>query len=147
MTFGEKIRATRILLNLSQAELSEKTGLSERSLYTYEQGTSLPRSGNIRKLAEALNVSVTYLLDEEENDRKKNIDHDIFIANAKNDFGYKGAREATDIVSRTSALFAGGTLDDEAKDLFFQALTEVYLNSKEEAREKYSAKKRVRKKR
>ena len=145
MTFGEKLKTVRLSLNLSQSELSEKTGISERSLYTYEQTGILPRSNNLRKLAEALNVSVSYLLDEEETDPNKDIDHDIFIANSKNQYGYKGAREATELLSRASALFAGGELDDEAKELFFQSLMGVYLDSKQEARNKFSPKKRARK--
>lgn len=145
MTFGEKLKSVRLTLNLSQSELAEKTGISERSLYTYEQTGILPRSNNLRKLADALNVSVSYLLDDEETDPKKNIDHDIFIANSKNRYGYKGAREATELLSRASALFAGGELDDEAKELFFQSLMEVYLDSKQEARNKFSPKKRARK--
>ncbi len=143
MTFGEKLKTVRLSLNLSQSELAEKTGISERSLYTYEQTGIMPRSGNIQKLADALNVSVSYLLDEEENDPHKNIDQDIFIANSKNEFGYKGAREAADILSRASALFAGGELDDEAKELFFQSLMEVYVDSKREARKNFSPKKRA----
>lgn len=143
MTFGEKIKTVRLSLNLSQSELAEKTGISERSLYTYEQTGIMPRSGNIQKLADALNVSVSYLLDEEETDLHKNIDQDIFITNSKNEFGYKGAREAADILSRAYALFAGGELDDEAKELFFQSLMEVYVDSKREARKKFSPKKRA----
>lgn len=145
MTFGEKLKNARLALNLSQSEVAELSGISERSLYTYEQTGVLPRSGNIRKLAEILNVSVGYLLDEEETDTKKDINHDIFIANAKNEYGCKGAKEATEILTRASALFAGGELDDSAKDLFFQSLMEVYLESKEEARAKFTPK-RVRKK-
>lgn len=142
MTFGEKLRCVRLSLNLSQSELAEKTGISERSLYTYEQTGTLPRSSNLRKIADALNVSVSYLLDEEETDSLKNIDNDIYIANAKNKFGYKGAREANEILSRASALFAGGELNDSAKELFFQSLMEVYLDSKNQAKEKFSKKKR-----
>ena len=145
MTFGEKLKAVRLSLNLSQSELAEKTGISERSLYTYEQTGTLPRSSNLRKIADALNVSVSYLLDEEETDPNKNIDHDIFIANSKNQYGYRGAREATELLSRASALFAGGELDDDAKELFFQSLMEVYLDSKQEARKKFSPKQRARK--
>ena len=51
MTFGEKIKKARLALNLSQSEVAEKTGISERSLYTYEQTGTMPRSGNILKLA------------------------------------------------------------------------------------------------
>lgn len=145
MTFGEKLKHARLTLNYSQKELSEKTGISERSLYTYEQTGILPRSGNICKLADALNVSVEYLLNEEETNTKKHIDQDIFLSNVKNKYGYKGAREATEVLTKASALFAGGKLDDEAKDIFFQSLMEIYLESKEEARLKFSPKKRVRK--
>lgn len=145
MTFGEKIKKARLALNLSQSEVAEMTGISERSLYTYEQTGVMPRSGNIRKLAGVLNVSVGYLLDEEETDTKKNIDYDIFISNAKNQYGSRGAREAADVLSRASALFAGGELDDAAKDMFFRSIMEVYLESKEEARDKFTPK-RARKK-
>lgn len=145
MTLGEKLKTIRLSLNLSQSELSAKTGISERSLYTYEHTGIMPRSGNIRKLADALNVSVGYLLDEEETASNKNIDHDIFIANSKNEFGYKGAREAAELLTRASALFAGGELEDEAKELFFQSLMEVYLDSKQEARKKFTPKKRAHK--
>ena len=143
MNFGEKLKSARLALNISQCELAEKTGISERSIYTYEQTGIFPRSNNLRKLADALNVSVSYLLDEEENNPIKDISQDIFIANAKNKYGYKGAREASELLSRTSALFAGGTLDEEAKELFFQSLMEVYLDSKQEAKKKFSSKKRV----
>lgn len=142
MKFGEKVRQARLALNLSQSELAAKTGISERSLYTYEQTGTMPRSNNVRKIADALNVSVGYLLDEEETDISKNIDQDIFLANVKNEFGYKGAREANDVLSRASALFAGGELDDKAKEVFFQSLMEVYLESKDEAREKFTPKQR-----
>ena len=71
MTFGDKLRETRIALNLSQAELSQLTGLSERSLYTYEQLNIRPRNSNLKKLAQALNVSPDYLLDDGEEDPQK----------------------------------------------------------------------------
>lgn len=146
MTFGTKVKNARLALNLSQSELAKKTGISERSLYAYEQTGTLPRGSNVQKIAEALNVSVSYLLDEEETDTQKYKDHDIFIAQAKKDFGYKGAKEAADVLTRASALFAGGELNDSAKDQFFKSIMEVYLDSKAAAREKF-APKRARKKR
>ena len=142
MKFGEKLLSARLALNLSQTELAEKIGVTERSIYSYEQKGANPRRPVIMKLAEALNVSVTYLMDDEETDVHKNIDQELFLANVKNEYGYKGVREASDILSRASALMAGGELDENAKDIFFQSLMEVYLESKSEAREKFS-KKRV----
>lgn len=143
MTFGEKLKTVRLSLNISQSQLATMTGISERSLYTYEQTGILPRSSNLRKIADALKVSVSYLLDEEETDPNKNLDQELFIANSKNQYGYKGAREAAEILTRASALFAGGELDEEAKELFFQSLMEVYLDSKQEARKKFAPRKRA----
>ena len=138
MTFGEKLVNARITMNLSQTELAEMVGISERSIYSYEQTGTLPRTAVLKKLADALGVSVSYLMDEEETDKLKNISDELFIANARNEYGYKGAREAQEVLARASALFAGGELDDNAKEIFFQSLMEVYLESKAEAREKFS---------
>jgi len=134
--------STRLALNLSQIELAEKAGITERSIYNYEQTGILPRSAVLKRLAEALNVSVAYLMDEDETDKMKNNDEELFIANAKNEFGHKGAREAQAVLDKASALFAGGELDDEAKEIFFKSLMEVYLESKAEAREKFAPKRR-----
>ncbi len=144
MTFGEKLKAARLAQNLSQKELSKKTGISERSLYTYEQASILPRGGNIQKLADALNISVTYLLDENEHNTQKNINHDTFLPHIQGKYGHRGINEVKDILSKASALFAGGELDEKTKDIFFQSLMELYLDSKEEARAKFSSNKRVR---
>ena len=141
MTFGEKIKEARLAMNLSQTELAQLTGISERSLYTYEQLGTIPRKGNIRKLAEALHVSVAYLLDDQETNTKSHIDEDMFLAEAREQFGAKGAKEAQEVLGRVSSLFAGGDLDEDAKDVFFQALMAVYMDSKKNAKEKFTPKK------
>lgn len=143
MTFSEKLQSARLALNLSQMELGEKVGVSERSIYSYEQTGAFPRKAVLKKLAEALRVSVTYLSDENETDRLKNIDEDYFLNEAKTEYGIKGAREAQAVLAQASALFAGGELDDDAKEIFFQSLMEVYLESKSEAREKFTPRKRA----
>ena len=50
MTFGEKLKKARLALNYSQSEVGELSRISERSLYTYEQTGTMPRTRNIRKL-------------------------------------------------------------------------------------------------
>jgi transcriptional regulator with XRE-family HTH domain len=137
MTFGEKLKNARNALNLSQIELAEKIGITERSVYSYEQAGIIPRKAVLIKIAGVLNVSVAYLMDEEETDRHINIDTELFITDLRNKHGYKAAREASEVLSRASALFAGGELDEEAKEIFIQSLMEVYLESKAEAREKF----------
>lgn len=136
MTFGEKVKAARLAMNLSQTELAQLTGISERSLYTYEQLGTLPRKSNIRKLAEALHVSVSYLFDDERTDTQSRINEDMFLSEAREQFDAKGAKEAQEILGRVRSLFADDDLDEDAKDVFFQALMAVYMNSKKNAKEK-----------
>ncbi len=143
MTFGERLKHTRLAMNLSQTELAERSGISERSLYTYEQNGIIPRTNNIIRLAEALNVSVNYLMDKEDESQSAEVNEEIFLANVRNRFGSKGAKEASEVLSRAAALFAGGELDEEAKEVFFQSLMEAYWESKEAARAKFSPKTRV----
>ena len=47
--------------NLTQIELSEKIGISQKHLSDIETGTKFPSPGLIEKLAKELNVSVAFL--------------------------------------------------------------------------------------
>jgi len=107
MTFGDKVKNARLALNLSQTELAERIGITERSIYSYEQAGIIPRTTVLKKLADSLGVTVAYLMDKKETDKQKNIDEELFLANARNEYGYKGAREAQAIIEQASALFCG----------------------------------------
>ena len=63
MSFAEKVKIARQALNLSQLELAKKAGLSDRSVYGYEKEGRFPTSPTLKKLADALGVNVSYLLD------------------------------------------------------------------------------------
>jgi transcriptional regulator with XRE-family HTH domain len=142
MNIGEKLRAARIALNLSQYELADKIGITKRSMTNYELCKTYPRQDILKKLADGLNVTITYLMYDEETDTQKNYEQELFVANAKSQYGYKGAKEASEVLNRASALFAGGELNEDAKDVFLRSLMEVYLESKAIAREKFTPRKR-----
>jgi transcriptional regulator with XRE-family HTH domain len=145
MTFGEKLKSERTAKNLSQAELSAMTGISERSISTYEQTDTLPRRSNLVKLAQALDIppdSLRYGIDDNLMDA---VDQEEFFKEAKEKYGAKGAREAADVLIKAGALFAGGDLTEEGKDAFYRSLTEVFLQSKAIAREKFTPKSRKKK--
>jgi len=66
-TFAELLKETRRLRRISQTELAEITGITTRSIQNYESGSRMPNSLEITdKLARALDVTVAYLLGEEE---------------------------------------------------------------------------------
>lgn len=142
MTFGEKLKNARLSLNISQSELAQRTGISERSLYAYEQKGAIPRASNLQRLADALGVSAAYLLSENEPHAEYDEDRAIFLNEVKSEYGSRGEKEAAEVLERTSALFAGGELDDAAKEVFFRSVMEMYLESKAMAREKFSTAKK-----
>lgn len=143
MTFGEKLKQIRLSQNLAQRDLAKMTGISERSLYTYEQTGIIPRGSNLQKIAQALHIPVGYLMEETEPEPVRPADSDTDSADAKAAYAARSLREANEILSRAAALFTGDELDDDAKDTFFRALMEVYLESKPQARIHFSPKKRV----
>lgn len=68
MTIGERIKARRVELGLSQRALAAKMGYKNHTAITYvESGnTDLPHS-RIKQFADALGVSMGYLMGWEEN--------------------------------------------------------------------------------
>lgn len=63
MLTGSKLRAIRALRGITQAELAKRTGISPTAIAEYERDKRDLRSGTIRKLCDALGVTVTYTVD------------------------------------------------------------------------------------
>ncbi|MBU7319037.1 helix-turn-helix domain-containing protein [Paenibacillus oleatilyticus] len=61
-TLGMRIRERRTKLNLTQDELAEKLGMTRANFSSYESDRNIPPSIILGKIADALNVSVDYLL-------------------------------------------------------------------------------------
>jgi len=62
MIFGEHLKNIRQSKNLTQKQLAELIGISERGIQNYEMGVRKPNFDIIIKLADALNISTDYLL-------------------------------------------------------------------------------------
>lgn len=62
LNFNEHIRTLRINAGLSQRQLGEATGLSERGIQNYELGKRKPEFDALIKLADYFNVSIDYLV-------------------------------------------------------------------------------------
>ncbi|MBP3234959.1 MAG: helix-turn-helix transcriptional regulator [Eubacterium sp.] len=137
MEFKDKVKNARLALNISQAELARRTGISNRTIVSYEQGVKPKRGKNIRALAEVLHVSTEYLMNDEVTDTQANIESEVFLDKVSDTFGTKAKKEAEEVLEKATALFAGGDLDDDAKEVFMQSLMEVYMESKKDAKKKY----------
>lgn len=68
MTVGDRIRERREDLGMSQIDLAKRIHVLKQTLYKYEMNiiTNIPLE-NIEKIAEALNVSPSYLMGWQEN--------------------------------------------------------------------------------
>ena len=143
-SFAEKLRDARYELGISQTELGDKVGVSLRSILAYEKGESVPRQNTVLKLEKTLNVSVKFLTDDNCENPVEDIEKDGYIEEARERYGAKGARDLDTLISENCALFAGGELTADEKEVFFEALTKAYIASKEEARMKFTPKSKKR---
>ena len=138
MRFPEKLRDAREKAHISQTDLSTQVGVSRRSIFAYENGDSVPRKNILRKLAQALNVTVAYLTDDDSNDPDQGRAREENINMVRERFGSKGAMEAAELLDRNSAFFAGGEIPQEDKDAFFEAIMTAYVTAKTEAKKKFT---------
>ena len=138
--FGEKVRAERERLGLSQEELGNYCGITRRAVVSYETSGAIPRDKTLRKLSETLGVTMKYLTDDNENDPEAGIDAEPYIKEARDRIGTKAAKEMEETLSKSEALFAGGTLSEDQKDIFFEALSRAYFVNKQHARAKFGRK-------
>lgn len=139
--FSQKVREARSLLSLSQQELGRLIGVSTRAVVAYETTDTRPRASTLQRLAQALNVSVDYLKNDDIDDPLYGIKKQPFVDQARALYGSKAAREIDFLMERNAALFAGGEISQEAKDAYFEAVMQAYLECKNKAKEKFSSNK------
>ena len=82
MTFGEKLKAARKEAGLSQEQFAEKMSVSRSAVAKWESDKGMPDVNNLKVMAQLLDVSVDYLLSEDEklsfNETKEAVDLDSF---------------------------------------------------------------------
>lgn len=140
MTFSDKIKRSREVVGMTQSELAEQIGVSQRTIASYESGGAIARRSTMEKLARALKVSYKFLSDEKCNNPLEDIEKDDYIDQARELYGVKGARDMDTLLADNAALFAGGELSQDQKDAFFEAVMRAYIASKEEAKVKFGRK-------
>ena len=91
-----------------------------------------PRNRDIyKRLAYLFEVDVNYLLTEDKE----------FITEASEKYGRRGSKQAQALLEQASALFAGGDLSEDDQLAFVHEIQQIYLDSKEIARNKFTPKK------
>ena len=87
MTFGEKLKEARKEEGLSQEQLAQKLSVSRSAVAKWESDKGMPDVNNLKAISQLLDVSVDYLLDEDEklsfNETKEAIDLNMFEVTGK----------------------------------------------------------------
>lgn len=60
--FSERLKAARDLRKMSQGDLANKAGFQPSAISHFETGNRSPSFDNLKRLADALNVTTDYLL-------------------------------------------------------------------------------------
>lgn len=63
MTVGERIRAARVKHQMTQRELGERCGIAEPTIRRYELGKLNPKLGTVQRIAAAMGIPTSSLLD------------------------------------------------------------------------------------
>ncbi|HAS20718.1 MAG TPA: hypothetical protein DCR16_03185 [Lachnospiraceae bacterium] len=135
--FGEKIKLRREELGISQEQLGNLCGVSRRTIVSYETMGKFPRASTLSRLSRALGVTARYLSRDDLDDPQAGMEEEPFVQAAQEAFGRRAADEMAELLSRSQALFAGGSLSEDQKDLFFEAVSRAYFMNKQHAREKF----------
>lgn len=116
MTFGDKLRALRKSKRMTQKELSQTLGLTSRTLINYEQGICMPKKADVLlRISNLFGVPVDALLHD-----------DTPIAGITD----QPPADVRRFLEEASALFAGGKLGDEDRELVMRAIRELYEESR-----------------
>ena len=87
MTFGEKLKEARKEAGLSQEQFAEKMSVSRSAIAKWESDKGMPDVNNLKAIAQLLNISLDYLLDEDEklsfNETKETVDLDSLEVSGK----------------------------------------------------------------
>jgi transcriptional regulator with XRE-family HTH domain len=132
MNFSEKVKILRNRNGLSQEDFGKLIGVKVRSVAYYESGGRYPEDEVFERMAKVFNVSVDFLKDDAQSIEYTK--EELFIMEAKDKYGYKGASEAKQAIDKVKGLMAGGDLDENSKDSFFEVMQEIYFDSKERAK-------------
>ena len=138
MGISENIKLLREQYGLSQKELGQIAGVSDKAVSTWEQGIKEPRMGAIQKIADHFGI------------QKSNIIEDNGLQSQSVPLTPRDERQIAadlekmlaDLDSKNARAAMGGTVeDDEDRELLKASLQATMRLAKKIAKEKYTPKK------
>lgn len=127
MSFADKLKMLRTRAKMSQSELASAIGVTARAVQKWEgEGTYPRKRDTYAALAALFGCDLDYLLTEKED----------FVMRAGEAYGSAGRRDASQLVTEVTGLFAGGEMAEEDMDVMMEAIQRAYFDAKSRNREK-----------
>ncbi|MCP1307780.1 helix-turn-helix domain-containing protein [Paenibacillus tyrfis] len=114
-TVSERLRYARERINFKQKDVSERTGINNKTLSRYENGGSEPDINTLRILADLYEVSLDWILTGKE----------PVTTNSSNEVDLES------ILAQKKVMFRGVELTETEKNLLELSLINVILKAKE----------------
>ncbi|SCW43794.1 Transcriptional regulator, contains XRE-family HTH domain [Paenibacillus tianmuensis] len=114
-TVSERLRYARERINFKQKDVSERTGINNKTLSRYENGGSEPDINTLRILADLYEVSLDWIL----------TGKDPVTTNTSNEVDLES------ILAQKKVMFRGVELTETEKNLLELSLINVILKAKE----------------
>ncbi len=144
MPIGENIKRLRIMHGLSQKELAQIAGVSDKAVSTWENGTKEPRMGAVQKIADHFGLKKSNLI--EDNGLEINITPVQSPAPASDEFptvsptGQKidarTRRQLEAVLDDDNLTYNGVVLNGEDKEKVKKALELIFWDVKEKNKRK-----------
>lgn len=126
MTFKDKIEILLLRKGYKKTEFAEKIGVTYRALANYLAGTRSPKKSIMNKIEEELEVTSSFLLDNNQS----------LVLNSEENFYYNCSDKSSDsdkamvFLQQAKKLFSENGLTEDDKQALFSCITEIYFNSK-----------------
>lgn len=143
MPIGENIKRLRAMHGLSQKELAQIAGVSDKAVSTWENGTKEPRMGAVQKIADHFGLKKSNLIED------NGLEINITPAPASDDLPAltqrderQIAKDLEDMLHSLKGSAAMGELEDEEDmELLKASLLQAMTLSKRIAKKKFTPKK------
>lgn len=138
MGISENIKLLREQYGLSQKELGQIAGVSDKAVSTWEQGIKEPRMGAIQKIADHFGIQKSNIIE----DNGLQCQSVPLTPRDERQIAADLEKMLADLDSKNSMAAMGGTVeDDEDRELLKASLQATMRLAKKIAKEKYTPKK------
>lgn len=126
MKMNEKIEIMLGRKRIRKTDFAQSVGVTYRAFANYMNGSRRPREETLMKMAEQLQLTPEFLLDDSQ-ELELTIEERFLMRVCAGD---QEKAHAAQFLAQSRGLFAGNALNDEDKEALFRCLWDIYEDSR-----------------